>query len=281
MCGMQLAKIHKRPLTNSNTVYSHPLELLEVDLWGPAPISSNGYEYFLSIVDIYTRFTWIYFLVHKSDATLVFQQFHRIAEKQFNNVIKSVQTDGGGVCKPLSVYLSSQSILHCLTCPYTYEQNGIVERKHQHIIEIGLTLLAQASLPLRFWSNAFYSAVFLINRLPTKVLSDLSPSEKYFNKKPDYNLLKVFGCLCFTRIRLYNNPKLDFRSTPSTILEYCNLYDGYKRMDYHVIFHEEVFPFNAHQPPTNYINSHSFFHFPMDTSPRIQQSDLANISSSV
>ncbi|KAE8701143.1 hypothetical protein F3Y22_tig00110548pilonHSYRG00344 [Hibiscus syriacus] len=38
--------------------------------------------------------------------------------------------------------------------PHTSEQNGVVERKHRHIIELALVLMAQASVPLRFWSYA-------------------------------------------------------------------------------------------------------------------------------
>ena len=46
-----------------------------------------------------------------------------------------------------------------------------------HIVELGLTLLAQASMPLKFWWNAFSVAVFIINRLPTQALSHESPYE--------------------------------------------------------------------------------------------------------
>jgi len=42
-----------------------------------------------------------------------------------------------------------------------------VERKHKHIIALGLTLLHHASLPLKFWDSAFQTAVYLINMLPT------------------------------------------------------------------------------------------------------------------
>lgn len=56
------------------------------------------------------------------------------------------------------------------SCPYTHQQNGLVERKHQHIVETGLTLLAQSRLPMSFWWESFHTATFLINRLPTPVL---------------------------------------------------------------------------------------------------------------
>ncbi|KAG8489153.1 hypothetical protein CXB51_017190 [Gossypium anomalum] len=59
------------------------------------------------------------------------------------------------------------------------------------IVETGLVLLAQASLPLSYWVDAFISTVYLMNLLPTKSLHGLSPMEKLFNKQPDYKSLKV------------------------------------------------------------------------------------------
>uniref|UniRef100_A0A803PQB9 Reverse transcriptase Ty1/copia-type domain-containing protein n=1 Tax=Cannabis sativa TaxID=3483 RepID=A0A803PQB9_CANSA len=61
------------------------------------------------------------------------------------------------------------------SCPHTSAQNGRAERKHRHIVEMGLTLLAQAHMPLKFWWDSFQAAVYLINRLPTPVLKNHSP----------------------------------------------------------------------------------------------------------
>jgi hypothetical protein len=58
-------------------------------------------------------------------------------------------------------------ISHRLSCPYTHQQNGAVERKHCHVVETGLALLSHASIPLTYWDDAFQTAYFLINRLPT------------------------------------------------------------------------------------------------------------------
>lgn len=55
--------------------------------------------------------------------------------------------------------------------PHTSEQNGLFKCKHHHIVELGLTLLAQASLPLKFWFESLVTVVFLINRrLPNTIL---------------------------------------------------------------------------------------------------------------
>jgi histone deacetylase 1/2 len=54
------------------------------------------------------------------------------------------------------------SISHHISCPHAHQQNGPVEQKHRHIVEVGLTLLAHANMPLKFWDEAFITAVFLL-----------------------------------------------------------------------------------------------------------------------
>jgi histone deacetylase 1/2 len=57
-----------------------------------------------------------------------------------------------------------------VSCPHAHQQNGSAERKHRHIVEVGLALLANASMPLKYWDEAFLTATFLINLLPSKVI---------------------------------------------------------------------------------------------------------------
>lgn len=166
--------------------------------------------------------------------------------------IKSIQTDWGGEFRTFTSYLKDNGIGHRVTCPHTSEQNGIIERKHRHIVELGLTLIAHSSMPLVYWDDAFNTATYLINRLPTPVLDGQSPYEKLFGTKPDYKMHKIFGCLCFPHLRPFNNTKLQLRSTPCVFLGYSNQHKGYKCLDIsskrmyvsrHVLFYEFNFPF--------------------------------------
>ena len=94
-------------------------------------------------------------------------------------------------------FFKTHGIIHRLICPHTRHQNGVVERKHMHIIELGLTHLKQASLPLKFWDFAFQTAVNLINRYPIASLKFQVPYIVLFNKSPNYNFLRNFGCSCY------------------------------------------------------------------------------------
>lgn len=107
--------------------------------------------------------------------------------------------------------LSTNGITHCVSCPHTAEQNGAAERKHRYIVKMGLTLLAKAHMPLSYWLEAFHTSVFLINRLPTKVLKNKSHWKCLFNCAPDYQFLRTFGCLCFPWLGPYNKHKLEFQ----------------------------------------------------------------------
>uniref|UniRef100_A0A2N9HWT0 Reverse transcriptase Ty1/copia-type domain-containing protein n=1 Tax=Fagus sylvatica TaxID=28930 RepID=A0A2N9HWT0_FAGSY len=72
----------------------------------------------------------------------------------------------------------------------TPEQNGIAERKHRHLVETGLTMLFHAQLPKYLWVDAFTTAVYLINRLPSSVLQMQTPFYKLYGIHPTYSSLK-------------------------------------------------------------------------------------------
>jgi hypothetical protein len=91
---------------------------------------------------------------HKNDALPIFIKFQKYVERYFNLQIKSLQSDWGGEYRSLSNYITNCGIIHRVSCPHIHQQNGVVERKHRHIVETGLALLSHASIPLRFWDDA-------------------------------------------------------------------------------------------------------------------------------
>jgi histone deacetylase 1/2 len=93
-----------------------------------------------------------------------------------------------------------KGITHHVSCPDAHQQNGAAERKHRHIVEVGLALLAHASMPLKFWDEAFLAATYLINRTPSKVIDYSTPLERLFHQTPDYSSLRVFGCACYPNL---------------------------------------------------------------------------------
>ncbi|KAM0037798.1 putative RNA-directed DNA polymerase [Helianthus debilis subsp. tardiflorus] len=254
----QLGKSSKLSLSDSTFRSTNFLDLVYCDVWGPSPdLSFDGCRFFLLCVDHHSRYMWFYPLVQKSDVYNMLTNFIKLAERQFNTKLKSIQSDWGGEFRPLTSFCTSLGIIHRRSCPHTSEQNGIVERRHRHVVETGLTLLAHSSLPQRFWQFAFETAVYLINRLPSRVSSNKSPYEHVFKRKPDYSFLRVFGCQCFPYLHPYNRHKIEFRSTPCVFLGYSPVHHGYRCFDpsterlyiaRHVRFNEHIFPYHTPIP---------------------------------
>ena len=60
------------------------------------PSWSNGYSYYISFVDAYSIYTWIYLLKQKSDALSEFKLFQKFVDTQFQVKIKSIMPSCDG-----------------------------------------------------------------------------------------------------------------------------------------------------------------------------------------
>lgn len=149
-----MAKSHHLPFSPSLSTTSSPLDLIHSDVWGPSQITSHkGFRYYIIFVDDYSRFTWIYFMTHKSEVPKIFSLFKAQIENLLNTTIQTLRTDGGTEYKP--IHTQYPQIQHQTTCPYTSQQNGVSERKHRHIIELALATMSHASIPQIYWDEIF------------------------------------------------------------------------------------------------------------------------------
>jgi hypothetical protein len=96
----QQAKSHQLPYPKSSSVSTSPLELIFFDVWGP--IGRN--KYYVSFIDDFSKFTWIYLLKHKSEVFQKFQEFQNLVERLFDKKILVVQTDWGGEYQKLNTF---------------------------------------------------------------------------------------------------------------------------------------------------------------------------------
>lgn len=70
---------------------------MHADVWGPSSgVYVDGYRYYLSITNDFSRFTWMFPMQAKSEVAGLFLQFIRIVERQFESKVKVVQSDNGG-----------------------------------------------------------------------------------------------------------------------------------------------------------------------------------------
>lgn len=125
-----------------------------------------------------------------------------MVETRFNKKIKILRSDNGGeyIFHVFSSFLDQLGILH-QTCPGTPEQNGVTKRKNKHLLEVARALLFTMSVPKTFWSDAVQTAVFLINKMLSRVLNFQSPLKVLSSPASLFPIPpKVFGCICYIHV---------------------------------------------------------------------------------
>ena len=191
----QQAKSHQLPYPISTSISVAPLQLVFSDVWGPAPTSVGRHTYYDSFIDDYSKFTWIYLLKKRSEVFQVFKNFQNLVECKLNTKIIAMQTDWGGEYRKPNSFFQELGVSHHVACPHAHQQNGSAERKHRHVVEVGLALLANSTMPLKFWDEAFLTATYFINLLPSKVINFETPITRLFGISPDYKSLRYLGVL--------------------------------------------------------------------------------------
>jgi hypothetical protein len=146
---VNVAKVINCPSLN-HLVCQKPLELVFSYVWGAAPISIGKNKYYVSFIDDYSKFAWIFLLKNKSDVFTKFHEFQQHVERILNRKIITIQTNWVGEYQRLNSFFNRIGITHLVSCPHTHQQNGIIERKHYHIVEVGLSILSRVSMPLKF-----------------------------------------------------------------------------------------------------------------------------------
>jgi histone deacetylase 1/2 len=89
----QMGKSHQLPYPRSTSVSTSPLDLVFSDVWGSSPSSIGRNSYYVSFIDDYSKFTWVYLLRHKSKVFQCFQDFQQLVERQSDQKILAMQTD--------------------------------------------------------------------------------------------------------------------------------------------------------------------------------------------
>jgi hypothetical protein len=83
----------------------------------------------------------------------------------------------------------------------------------------------------RFWGEAVQTAVYLLNRSPTRCLKGKTPYEAWFGKKPIVRHLKVFGCVAFVKVTRPHLSKLDARGLKTVFIGYEEGSKAYRLYD--------------------------------------------------
>jgi hypothetical protein len=117
-------------------------------------------------------------------------------------------------------FRGEEGIKHEVTAPCTLQHNGVAERKNRSIMNMTRSMLKAKHMPHKFWGEATSTAVYIINRSPTKKLQNKTPHEAWTVLKPSVSHFRIFGSLSFKHVPNQVRRKLNDRSQPMILLRY-------------------------------------------------------------
>jgi len=93
--------------------------------------------------------------------------------------------------KDVSIFCSKNGIIYQTSYSHTSQQNGVVERKHKHILDVARTIMIHMSVLKYLWFDTVLSACHLINRMPSSVLNKKSPFSCLFPNKTPFSMWRL------------------------------------------------------------------------------------------
>ena len=223
-----LTKITRKPFPNVQSI-SNLLELIHSDLCDMHSTPSlGGKKYFITFIDNYSRFCYVYLLNSKDEAMNKFNVYKNEVELQCDAKIKCLRTDRGGEYYDPS-YFESNGIIHETTAPYTPQQNGVAERKNRTLKEMVNAMLSNSGLGHGFWGEALLTACYILNRVPTK-RNKATPYELWKKRKPSLSYFKVWGCRAIVRVPEPKRKNLGERGIECIFLGYAQHSKAYRFM---------------------------------------------------
>lgn len=207
---------------------------------------------------------WVFLLYNKLEVDTAFLNFIVLIDLEFGQKIKRVRSDNGTEFKCLNKYFKANGIIFETSCVGTPQQNGRVERKHKHILNVARALRFQGNLPFEFWGECVMTACYLINRTSSSVLNYKTPYEILFEKEPSLSDIRAFGCLGYAHNQKHKGNKFASRSRKCIFLGYPFAKKGWTMYDLEtqeifvsrdVRLFEHVFPMSEFDSQNNALNS--------------------------
>lgn len=219
------------PFNGTREPTTRPLERVHSDLCGPIkPVAHDGSKYILTFIDDFTHFTVVFGLKRKKEVHQYILAYEARVTSKFSLKISNFRCDNGGeyLSDRTKEFFTEKGIKFELTVPGTPQQNGVSERMNRTILNKARCMLFWSNLRRDFWIEAVLTAVYLLNRSPTRALiGEKVPAELWFNSKPDLSKLRVFGCVGFVcTLKEHLDGKFDKRSRRCIMLGYVE--NGYR-----------------------------------------------------
>ena len=141
----------KLPFKGKGHRAAETLELIHSDVCGPMSVTARGgFSYFITFIDDYSRYGYVYLMRYKSEAFEKFKDFKAEVEKQLSKSIKSLRSDRGGeyLSEEFQDYLRENGIVSQWTPPGTPQHNGVSERRNRTLLDMVRSMMPGTDLPL-------------------------------------------------------------------------------------------------------------------------------------
>ncbi|GKA51293.1 retrotransposon protein, putative, ty1-copia subclass [Tanacetum coccineum] len=223
-------KMARKPYSHQVKRAKDLLGLIHTDVCGPFKIvSRQGASYFVTFIDDFSRYGYIYLLKHKHEVFETFKVFQKEVENQLGKTIKSIHSDRGGeyMSQEFLDHLKEHGIIAHRTLPYTPQHNGVFKRRNRTLLDMVYSMMSQSTLPKSFWDYALESAARILNMVPTKKV-EKTPYEVWYRKAHKLFYLKVWGCEALIKRDTLTKPnKLEPRSIKCIFERYPKETMGY------------------------------------------------------
>jgi hypothetical protein len=234
-----------------------PGKILHSDVGSYKEVSWEGYKYFVTFVNDYSKFVSIFPMKSKSQVFSCFKLFRAAFEKDKRFTILSLRSDNCGeyLSNEITKYLADSGITHEPGPPHSPELNGVAERMNRTISNLVRCSLVHAKLPKLFWADALCHLLFTLNNVPCRTPAGFrSPSSILDMKPPDLKYLHPFGCMVWHKVPEANRKKLDVKGRSGMLLSYLKDGNGYRVWDLQcrvvvktrdTLFEDDRFPYGA------------------------------------
>ncbi|GKC80131.1 retrotransposon protein, putative, ty1-copia subclass, partial [Tanacetum coccineum] len=168
------------------------LGIILTDVCGPLRhVSRQGASYFITFMDDYSCYGYVYLLKHKHEVFETFKMFKNEVENQLGKTIKAFRSDRGGeyISQEFKDYLKACGIVQQLTPSYIPQHNGVSERRNHALLDMVRSMMNLTTLPLSFWDYALESTTHILNMVPTNKV-DKTPYELWYGKVLNLSYLK-------------------------------------------------------------------------------------------
>ena len=131
----------------------------------------------------------------KFEVEKLFKDFYKMVEPQFQFKINIFHTDNGtnSFNEHMGRFLKENGIHHQSTCMDTPQQNGIIDRKNKHLLEVARVIMFYMNVSKYLWGETVLTASYLINMMPIRILKYITPLEL---KKKKTSLCLRFSWIC-------------------------------------------------------------------------------------